>query len=263
VTDRQLKDWWPSIYAAPKARPYIVDDGDTKFLQFDDRCVQSSMRTGDPNALVFSYCRAMMGFLLFKPAPLHILAVGLGGGSLSKYCYHHLPGCTVTTVEISAAVIALRDEFAIPADSERFRVVHADAALYMRDQRATFDVILLDGFAADGLPDSLSSQAFYDQCITALRPGGVLTANLWGDDVDACLSRLRLSFDQRVLLTGSTTDDNRIAIGLKQVALPAWPELQARARHWQRQTAINFTGLLDQLRLNACQSGDSWFNERR
>jgi spermidine synthase len=263
VTDQQLKDWLPSIYVDSEEHPYIIDDGATKSLQFDDRCVQSSMRIDDPNALMFGYCRAMMGFLLFQPVPLHILIVGLGGGSLSKYCSHQLPGCTVTTVEISAAVIALRDEFAIPPDNERFRIVQADAALYMRNQNASFDAILLDGFEAYGLPDSLSNQAFYDQCFEALRPGGVLTANLWDGDVGACFARLRRSFDQRLLKTKSETGDNRIAIGLKQVVLPAWRDLQLRARHWQRETTLNFTGLLDQLRRNACKSGDSWFNERR
>lgn len=263
MTDtHQFKDWFESIYDDPKEHPYIVDEGGTKSLQFDERCVQSTMWVDDPNALMFGYCRAMMGFLLFQPAPLNILIVGLGGGSLSKYCYHQLPHCTVTTVEISTAVIALRDEFAIPPDNERFQVVQADAALYMRGQRDSTDVILLDGFEAYGLPGSLCSQGFYDQCFDALRPGGVLTANLWGGDIGACFSRLRHSFDQRVLRAKSETGDNRIAIGLKQVVLPARRDLQACARYWQRETTLNFTGLLDQLRLNARKSGDNWFIER-
>jgi spermidine synthase len=156
----------------------------------------------------------------------------------------------------------LRDEFAIPADNERFRIVHADAASYMRTKSNVFDAVLLDGFDASGLPPNLGSQAFYDRCFDALRPGGVLAANLWGEDVGVCISRLRQSFDQRVLKAKSETGDNRIAIGLKRVVVPVWRDLEMRARYAQQQTGLDFTGLLDQLRLNARKSGDSWFGER-
>lgn len=240
---------------------YVIDHGETKALYFDGRNIQSSMRVDDPCALAFGYTRAMMGFLLFQPAPRDILIVGLGGGSLSKYCYHELPECTVTTVELSAAVIGLRGEFAIPPDNARFRVVHADAALYMRTQCATADVILLDGYDPHGLPDALTTQAFYHDCFRALRPGGLVSANLWGADIQlrACFSRIRYSFEERLLRAKSETSNNQIAFGLKQVEMPKWLDLQLRARHLQRETGMNFTDLLDQLRLSAHdRSGDCW-----
>jgi spermidine synthase len=167
----------------------------------------------------------------------------------------------VTSVELSAAVISLRDEFAIPADSERFRVVHADASLYMRNQNATADVILLDGYAPYGLPAELVSQTFYSDCFRALRPGGVLSANLWGSDIQlrACYSRISHSFEQRLLRGQSETSGNEIAFGLKQVELPKWLHLQQRARQLQRETGMNFTDLLDQLWRSARDGkGRSW-----
>src|SRR5690606_16574987 len=157
---------------------------------------------------------------------------------------------TVTTVEISAAVINLRNEFAIPPDSEKFRIVHADAALYMRNQHATADVILLDGYDPAGLPIALSSQAFYDTCFQSLRPGGVLAANLWGSDrgKQICFDRIGHSFHRRTLMAKSDTSDNLVAFGFKQVEMPPWTELQIRARRWERLTGFNFTGMLDQWR---------------
>lgn len=240
---------------------HVIDDGETKELVFDSRNVQSRMRVDDPHALMFGYTRAMMGFLLFNPEPRDILIVGLGGGSLSKYCYYELPGCTVTTVELSEVVIGLRDEFVIPADDERFRVVHADASLYMCNQSETADVILLDGYAPYGLPPELISQTFYNNCFQALRPGGVLSANFWGVDRElrTCFSRIQHSFDQRFLRAKSETSSNDIAFGLKQVELPKWVNLQLRAQHLQRETGMNFTDLLDQLWRSARdRSGDCW-----
>ena len=52
----------------------------------------------------------MMGFLLFIPSPARILMVGLGGGSLAKFCFRHLPDAAIDVVEINPHVIALRDD---------------------------------------------------------------------------------------------------------------------------------------------------------
>ena len=65
-------------------KPFAFDNDDMRTLHFDDRFIQSAMRISAPNELLLSYTRAMMGFLLFKPQPRHILMIGLGGGSLAK-----------------------------------------------------------------------------------------------------------------------------------------------------------------------------------
>ena len=41
----------------------------------------------------------MMGFLLFQPAPARIAMIGLGGGSLAKYCALKLPEADFTAIE--------------------------------------------------------------------------------------------------------------------------------------------------------------------
>ena len=68
-------------------KPFIVDDGCTRQLYFSGCFVQSSMRLDDPFDLDFAYTRKMMAFLLFVPDPGHVLMVGLGGGSLAKFCH--------------------------------------------------------------------------------------------------------------------------------------------------------------------------------
>ena len=204
----------------------------TRSLCFDALDIQSSMRTSDPLELDLSYTRAMMSFQLFQPAPRDILIVGLGGGSLSKYCFHKFPSARVTTVEIDARVIALRECFFIPPDSERFQIVHVDAAEYLSDSAGVADVILLDGFDAGGLPASLSSQHFYDCCHAALRDEGVLVANLLNNDsqLATCLCRIHRACDGQLLRTTAQYKANTIAIGLKQRTVPGWPDLYARAK---------------------------------
>jgi len=74
------------------------------------------MRLDDPDALCLAYTRKMMAFLLFNSGPRRMLQLGLGGGSLAKFCYRHLPDALITVLEIDSHVLALREEFRVPLD---------------------------------------------------------------------------------------------------------------------------------------------------
>ena len=102
-------------------KPYILEDAQWRYLHFSPAHLQSVMRIDDPDALDLRYTKKMMGFLLFQPRPAHVMLLGLGGGSLAKYCYRHLPKARISVVEIDPHVIALREHFMIPKDDVRFR----------------------------------------------------------------------------------------------------------------------------------------------
>ena len=160
--------------------PFIAQDGALQSLHFSHGEVQSSMRVDRPDELQVDYTRTMMGFLLLLPRPACIAMVGLGGGSLAKFCHRHLAPARLTVLEINPQVIALRGQFRIPEDDERLSVLAADGAQWVREARG-LDVLLVDGFDAGGQPPALCSQAFYEDCFRALASGGVLVANLHHD----------------------------------------------------------------------------------
>lgn len=95
------KYWWKA-----GGKPSVSDGAGVRSLQFSGGAVQSSMHVAAPFELDLSYTRSMMGFLLFNDDPRRILLVGLGGGSLSKYCYHQFPQAHIATLEINPDVIA-------------------------------------------------------------------------------------------------------------------------------------------------------------
>ena len=160
-------------------------------LQFSANAVQSRMDVRRPDALSLDYTRLMMGFLLLQPSPSDVAMIGLGGGSLAKFCHRHLPTANICVVEINAGVIALRETFQVPADSKRFTIVEADGADFVRSQRNAFDVLLVDGYDDDGLPPRLSSRVFYAHCAKLLREDGVLVVNL-NLDVQRCARQVEL-----------------------------------------------------------------------
>ncbi|WP_307723566.1 fused MFS/spermidine synthase [Massilia sp. Mn16-1_5] len=189
----------PPDSASPSV-PRVRTRGNRRTLEFQPGDIQSEMLLSQPDALVLDYARAMMCFALFVPDPRHIVMVGLGGGSLAKFCYRHFPHTRITVLEISAEVIALREAFCVPPDDTRLRIIHTDAADYLRDAPASCDVILVDGFDAAGMPPVLGSAAFYADCRRALREGGVLAANLLSYDPahDAMVERITNAFQGRV-----------------------------------------------------------------
>ena len=230
--------------------PGVHDEEDIRCLRFNSGVMQSSMRISAPFALDLSYTQTMMGFLLFNAEPRHILIIGLGGGSLSKYCYRQFPQTRVTTVEINPGVIALRDEFLIPADDERFQIVEADASEYMARNGVQADVILLDGYDAQGLPNSLISEAFYVNCQQALTDDGVLAANLWGGEPNRALyiSRLISIFDGRVWWSKPLDSRNLIAFAVKnQHFYPHWARLTAIAQSLKTRYQLDLAHVIDHM----------------
>lgn len=161
-------------------RPYIFDTPLERRLHFTQDATQSAMSRLDPDSLVAPYTRKMMAFLLLNPNPRHIVMLGLGGGSLAKFCYRHLPKARITVVEIDRDVIAMRDEFLIPRDDARFRVIHDDGARYLQYDDEPIDALLVDAFDADGVANSLATAAFYAAVQRRLTGRGVFIMNLWG-----------------------------------------------------------------------------------
>lgn len=204
-----------SAPAQPKA--VVYEALTTKSLFFSLQDVQSHMHILRPDELQLEYTRIMMGFLLHQPQPARIAMIGLGGGSLAKFCYRYLPDAVIEVVEINPHVLALRDKFDIPPNDHRFCVHLADGAEFVKAQHQKFDVLLADGFDVSGLPEALSTQQYYDDCYRLLQPGGMLVANLHGPTpvIEAVLGRIRSSFQGSVLIVKDPEATNRIAFAVK------------------------------------------------
>ena len=232
-------------------QPFVYEEEGVRSLRFCFLAVQSSMRLSNPFALELGYTQTMMGFLLFNDEPKHILIVGLGGGSLPKYCYHQFPQARITTLEISPDVIALRDKFLIPPDDERFQVIHTDAADYLANNDIQADIILLDGFDADGLPDCLSSTSFYANCWRNLGSHGVLVSNLLGSNrrVGVYLKRLRGVFNDLVWSSKSFDSTNLITFAVKSEGYaPHWSSLLTKASVLADRYQLNMPWIVKNMR---------------
>ncbi|MGZ8288641.1 MAG: fused MFS/spermidine synthase [Telluria sp.] len=246
---------------APPRAPLVATRNGRRTLEFRPGDVQSEMLLSDPAALLLAYTRAIMCFALFAPRPRHILMVGLGGGSLAKFCYRHFPHARITVVELRADVIALRGQFCVPPDDARFRVVHADAASYLRGIPDRVDVLVVDGFDDAGLPPALGSARFYGDCRRALSDGGVMVANIFSYDprYPHMLERLRLTFDGRVCWFERAAGNNRILFAVK-AALHGRPPRALRVQRLLARRMGLGAGWINRLLVRAVVA---WLSRRR
>lgn len=232
--DRTSYDAFVRFLATPlnDGRPFVLETQHAVSLHFDHFGTQSFMSLRDPVRLALGYTRVMMGFLLLQAEPAHICMLGLGGGSLAKYCHRHLPGTTLDAVEINPDVIALRDVFRIPADDARFRVICADGADHLERAEVRTDVILHDAFVADGRRGRCTGGTFLDMCRARLSESGVLAINFMDDDpaLPEHLEQLRSVFGSSYALVPCGDDNNFVAFAWKDGSrLPSLRILLERA----------------------------------
>lgn len=231
-------------------RPFVVDDGETRTLHFCDAFVQSEMRLADPFALEVEYTRVVMSFLLLVHEPRRILMLGLGGGSLAKYCHRHLPGACITVVEVDPDVIAFRDQFLVPPDDARFRVVRADGGEYVRHCAERQDVIVMDAFDRHGYASSICDAGFHAAAREALAPRGVMVANLVGERRErvAHLERMRASFGDNILVLPVEGDGNHVAFAFRDAAFePRWRWMHRQAAAMGRRYGLDLARLAGRL----------------
>ena len=242
--------WAPVPHAnVASGKPYVTECDGVLSLHFDKMSIKSEMSLDDTDELVIGYTRAMMSFLLLEPAPKRIAMIGLGGGSLAKYCYRYLPETDFTVIEIDPDVIALRNEFAIPADDARLHVLLGDGVEWVADAANSTDVLLVDGFDVTGLPEALGRQSFYHDCYASLSDGGIMVANLWGGypHYDEYVARISASFAGQIAIVDADDSVNKIVLGLKNADFPAASTIRHYANLLSETHLLNFQANANQL----------------
>jgi spermidine synthase len=231
------------ILAGTYGKPFVLENAGRRSLHFDLFAVQSVMDLDDPIRLAVPYTRKMMSFLLFNDAPNRIPLLGLGGGSLAKFCYERLPGAAVTAIEPNPEVIALRKEFCIPEDDARFRVEQTDGYAYTCHCGFEKDVILVDACDSQGIAPELDSVDFYFRVRARLSERGLFVMNLCGTRArwSSHLQKLGQVFGSPYLWLPAPDHENIVVIAFKAPKQEIdWQALEARAWNLATRFGLDF-----------------------
>jgi len=168
----------------------FVDYGDMRFLHLGTPAVQGSMRISKPFEIHLDYVQRMMAWLLFTDLhqlpTRHVMQMGLGAASLTKFCHHHL-GTKTTAVELNPQVIATcKRWFALPEDNARLQVIAADAGeVASNDQwHGKVDALQIDLYDQEAAQPVIDSDSFYQDGRRMLTEQGCMVVNLFGHDAN-------------------------------------------------------------------------------
>lgn len=243
--------WRADRGADREASVQVSEAGGVRSLHLGSDTVQSSMKIADPYELVLSYTRAMMSFLLFRARPAHIVMIGMGGGSLLKFVYKHLPATRTTVVELEPQVIAVaRQYFHVPPDDDRLAVETAEGGAWVAAHPDCCDVLMVDGYNGSEQGAQLCSEDFYASARAALHPDGVLVVNLWSSDrrYDAYLQRIEGVFDAVVCVPAQRRGNVAVLAFRRSPGQPRWDDLRRTARSLQSLYGLEFLKFVDGLR---------------
>jgi spermidine synthase len=220
-------------------------------LHLGSETVQSSMKLADPFELVLSYTRAMMAFLLFHPQPRHVVLIGLGGGSMTKFLYRHFPDARTTTIESEPGVVAVaRQYFEVPPDDSRLCVEIAEGATWVAMHPGCCDVLMVDGY--DGIEQvaEICSADFYASAHAALADDGLLVVNLWNSDprFDAYLQRMESLFAAVVCVPAEKRGNVAVIAFRHSPGQPRWDDLRSAARVLQSRYGLEFLKFVESMR---------------
>ena len=218
---------------------HFSEDGPVRYLHLGTPWIQGSMRIRKPYDIDLEYVQRMMAWLLFMPADevagAHAMQLGLGAGSLTKFCYKKLD-MTCTAIELNPGVLhACRGWFRLPADDERLRVVLADAGeeIQSPEWQGVVDALMVDLYDHEAAAPVLDSPDFYAHCRQLLTPQAAMTVNLFGRDApfQRSLDHIIAAFGaEAVWAFRPTREGNTIVLAQRQAQSPDRSTLLARAQ---------------------------------
>jgi spermidine synthase len=164
----------------------VYEDAGTRCLCFTHGCAigrQSCIELAHPDHMVFEYTRMMLGALFLNPDPHDILVIGLGGGTLPRALRQLLPAAHIDVAEIDPAVVRVATQYFGFQSSPQLSVSTEDGRAYvrrlLREATRKYDLIMLDAYEREYIPEHLLTREFLRQVAGLLRPAGVVAANTW------------------------------------------------------------------------------------
>lgn len=113
-----------------------------------------------------------------KPAIKNVLILGFGLGSIPYMLekkFHKV--YAYTGVELDESVIYLASKYVLNELNSEIQMIHADAQIYVNQCFETFDMICIDIFIDDKIPEIFLKFDFLETVQSLLNPGGLLIFN--------------------------------------------------------------------------------------
>jgi spermidine synthase len=225
---------------------FVTQDGDERCLLFRARKGlgrESCMLVSNPDRLVFEYAQLMLSGLYANPQPKRILVIGQGGGTLPSALQELVPNARMDVVELDGAVDRVARRYFGFKPTANTRVAIEDGRVFVKRAgraRQTYDLIMLDAFESDYIPEHMLTREFLQEVKAIMAPRGVLVANTWSssglyDHESVTYQAVFGDFFNMKL-------DNRVIL-IRDGGLPDPAELRRNAQQWEAEFVRRGTGV--------------------
>jgi spermidine synthase len=166
---------------------FVTQDGDERCMLFRYPRPfgrESCKLLHEPDKLIFDYTQMMLAGFYLDPNPKRILIVGEGGGTIPTVLQQMFPNAQIDLVEIDKAVDGVARNYFDFKPGPNTRVSIEDGRVFvkrMMPQKPNYDLVMLDAFDADYIPEHMLTREFLEEVKSDMAPGGVIVANTFSD----------------------------------------------------------------------------------
>ena len=215
---------YTSIFGNVKVVDFIggeSGEAEQRFLLQDGLVQNRTVLPSGDSATFYTYVLDAFAEV-FAPDAKRALVLGLGAGIVPESLAAR--GMTVTAVEINPDITAAAREF-FGFDDEGVEVVESDARTFVRSCEAGYDLVVVDLFIGDGVPDYLLSKEFFADLRACVRPGAAIAMNSpaergEGGGPDPHIAATLASSFARVFYTQTETGNGFLAALAQEAAAP-------------------------------------------
>ncbi len=146
-------------------------------MYFQDGLVQNVVGASNRSLSMYTYALEALSFA-YRPDMRTALVLGIGAGMVPMRLAGR--GVDVTTVDIDSASLRAATEI-FGVDPRKVRMQQADARTFLRSCRGGYDVVIVDLFHGDGVPDYLVTRDFFRDLKHCLGADGIAVFNTFAD----------------------------------------------------------------------------------
>ena len=166
---------------------FVTQDGEERCMLFRYPRPfgrESCRMLNEPQKLIFDYTQMMLTGLYLNPSPKRILIIGEGGGTIPTALQEMVPGAQIDLVEIDKSVVNVARQYFEFKPGAKLRVFIEDGRVFVKrmiPQKPNYDMVLLDAFDADYIPEHMLTREFLQEVKSIMTPNGVIVANTFSD----------------------------------------------------------------------------------
>jgi spermidine synthase len=160
----------------------VVDTPQMRSLFFDSPVEQSRLYFHAPMTLSFEYQQVIEDKILAFQTQYPIkrlLMLGMGGGSIASHLNALQPNMQIHIVELRQAVIDIAYQYFHLPETPEIEAIQEDAWDFIAEGLSRYDVIIVDVFDEEGLPNDFTEVAFQENLLKNLKSPGLVLFNLW------------------------------------------------------------------------------------